>query len=669
MAETTKEKINKVSLENLRKPSDQELDVISKTYEDYYKYKAQRDGCTDQFQGKQLEEFLTTSREMFWNSVVTPSNDLSALNLNLTIGFIRKEVWDFVSRLISQDFKGKMDGEDLDQFGVKVLQAIYDKWRFKSNDKVEKFWQVLYGVVNGTVCEYIGYNNAKLTRRYLREYDKKSGGYKVEEKPDYFWNDVWTETAALEDIYLSKTWERNIQRQGKLIWRNQMAWKDFQRDYHTFDNAEYVYPGNEMAEESLYFRLLKGSGVTSYDMVEVIKEYDVIEDCYTIVANGVWLNPMGKGKGQKKAPMPFNHKQMPFGWTIFKAIDEKFAYGMSMPFELKDYQKILNVSMTMLVEQELRSIDPPILSSDFEAPEFIHGQHKVIPVNDIAAYKLMDVKEGSAAFFNMVNGLQTLMSSQAQGGTQSVTPTKQPKSAREILGLQQQLQQALGNSLLMYYNLLRQEMVLVVKTALQFYPVNKFADVNNRILRAIKIPHTSLSGGGMGSLMVRFVKNKQDDLITYFESIEESMKNGRQTEIIEAPIDIVKDLDFMISDIKLVPAQSSELERQSYMDNIITPMVNIWIPAGLADPSKVMLQWLQKFGEHPADFVSDKILPQMMTQWGNDFKVMMPKQDTKQGANGPQSGNIQQSMTGTKFGNSGNQGGGGGDAQALPIQQ
>lgn len=665
---TTSEKINKVSLENLRKPSDTEFDVISKTYEDYYKYRAQRDGCTDQFQGRQLEQFLTVSRESFWNSVVTPSNDLSALNLNLTIGFIRKEVWDFVSRLISQDFKGKMDGENLDQFGVKVLQAIYDKWRFKSNDKVEKFWQVLYGVVNGTVCEYVGYNNAKLKRRYLREYDKASGGYKVEEKDDYFYNDVWVEIAPLEDIYLSKTWERDIQRQGKLIWRNQMAWRDFKRDYHTFDNAEYVYPGNEMAEDSLYFRLLKGSGVTSFDMVEVLKTYDVIEDTYTIVANGVWLNPMGKGSDQARSPMPFNHKMMPFGWTIFKAIDEKFAYGMSLPFELKDYQKILNVSMTMLVEQELRAIDPPILSSDFEAPEFIHGQHKVIPVNDTNAYKLMDTKEGSAAFFNMVNGLQTLMSSQAQGGTQSVTPTKQPKSAREILGLQQQLQQALGNSLLMYYNLLRQEMMLVVKTALQFYPTNKFADVNNRIIRAIKIPHTALTGGGVGSLVVRFVKNKQDDLISYFESIEESMKNGRQTEIIEAPIDVVKDLDFIVSDIKLVPAQSNELERQSYMDNIITPMINIWIPAGLADPSKVMLQWLQKFGEHPADFVSDKVLPQMMTQWGNDFKLIMPKQDTKQGANGPQSGNIQQSNNGTQFGNSGNQGGGGGNAQPIPQQ-
>ena len=57
--------------------------------------------------------------------------------------------------------------------------------------------------------------------------------------------------------------------------------------------------------------------------IEVIKEYDMILDEYTIVANAVWLNPVGQGKDQKRAPMPFNHKLMPFGWTIWKAIDEK----------------------------------------------------------------------------------------------------------------------------------------------------------------------------------------------------------------------------------------------------------------------------------------------------------------------------------------------------------
>lgn len=666
MADHTSEQKDKVSLENLRKPSDAELDVISKAYEDYYKYKAQRDGCTDQFQGRQLEDFLTTSREMFWNSVVTPSNDLSALDLSLTIGFIRKEVWDFCGQLVAQGFKGKFDGENLDVFGVKVLQGIYDKWRFKSNDKVEKFWQILYGVVNGTVCEYVGYNNAKLKRRFLREYNKELGGYRIEEKDDYYYNDVWTEIAPLEDIYLKKTWERDIQRQGRVIWRHQMSWKDFLMEFKSFDNAEYVYPGNQIAEDSLYFRLLKGSGVTSFDMVEVIKEYDVIEDNYSIIANGVWLNPVGKGKNQQRSPMPFNHKLMPFGWTQWKAIDEKFAYGMSSPFELKDYQKILNTSMTMLVEEELRAIDPPVLSSDFEAPELIFGQHKVIPVNDVNSYKVMDTKEGSNAFFNMMGSLQGLMTSQAQGGMQSMNPSKQPKSSREVLALQDAKQKALGSSLLMYYNMLRQEMMLVIKTALQFYPVNKYANINGRVVRAIKIPHTSLMNGGMGTLNIRFVKSKQDDLITFFESVEESVKNGKMTEIIEAPIDVIKDLEFIINDIKIEPSQSGELEKATFMEQVIKPMIEIYVPAGLADLSKVYMRHLEKLGEHPADFTSDKVMPQLMSSWGNEMNFQMPDPNAKGSAgafgNNKQTDNVKQITTGTANGQNG------GAPTAIPNQ-
>lgn len=666
MAENyTSDKINKtdtskkINLEQVRgNVSDEENKVLSKVYEDYYKYKGQRDSCTDQFQGKQLEQFLTTSREMFWNSVITPSNDLSQLDLSLTIGFIRKEVWDFCSQLTSQGFKGKMEGEQLDIFGVKVLQGIYDKWRFKSNDKVEKFWQILYGVVNGTVCEYVGYNNAKLKRRYLREYSKAEGGYRIEEKEDYYYNDVWTEIAALEDIYLAKTWERDIQRQGKLIWKHQMSWKDFQRDFHTFDNAEYVYPGNMIAENSLYFRLLKGSGTTSFDMVEVLKEYDMIEDEFTIVANCVWLNPVGKGKDQKRSPMPFNHKLMPFGWTIWKAIDEKFAYGMSSPFELKDYQKILNTSMTMLVEEELRAIDPPILSSDFEAPDLIYGQHKVIPVNDINAYKQLVANEGSNSFYMMMNSLQGLMSAQAQGGIQSITPSKQPKSSREVLQQQMIKQQALGNSLLMYYNMLRQEMLLVVKTALQFYPTNKFADQNERVIRAIKIPNTPLTNGGIGTLQIRLVKNKQADIISFFESIEESIKNGKMTEIIEAPIDIVKDLEFMITDIKISPEQSSELERATWVEQVFTPLLANFVQPGLVDPAKLYLRLLEKMGEHPADYSSDKILPQIMSVWGNQLTWNMPDPNAKKGSEtGAQTSNILQTNTGVQNGGAGAQGG------------
>lgn len=652
----------KISLENIRTPSDLELDTVSKVISDFYKFRNLRSGAITQFQNHSLEGYLSKSRELFWNSLKTPSQDLSELNLDLSIGFVRKEVMDFIPRLVGQNFTPRLTGEGLDIFGVKVLQAIYNKWRFKSNDKVEKFWQVLYGQVNGTVPIFVGYNDSHLTRRYLKSYDKETGVADIVEKDEAYWGDVWTEIVPLEDIYLKKTWERNIQKQGRIIWKTEMDWKDFQSEFDTFDNAEYVYPGNQIAEDSLYFRLLDGMGVVASDKVQLLKCYDTIKDEYIAIANGVWLNPVGKGRNQQKSPMPFDHKMMPFVWGITEPVDEKWAYGLSLPFKLKDPHKILNTSVTMMLEREFRAIDPPILTSDFEAPKLIFGQHKTIPVNDVNSYKEMNISEPSPQFYNMMSTMQGFMTSQAQGDQVNAAPSRQPKSAKEVMAVEALRQQALANALTMYYDVIRQETMLVLKTALQFYPIDKYRKEDQRIVRSITLPDSALTTGGVGTLEVRLVNKKQDDMTTFFESVDKSIKNGRTTEIIEAPVELLQNLEFEITNIELEPEKSDDIKKASFFEQVITPMLNIYVPAGVADIGKVYLRHLEKMGEHPADFSSDKILPSLMASWGGQptpggaqqpGQQGQPNQPGAQANNGPQTGAMQQSVTGTRFGSQG----------------
>lgn len=665
-----KEEPDKIALENIRIPSQLELETVSDVWANFYKWRSYRSGSIQQLQGLDLETYLGRSRELFWNAMITSSEDLRALGLEFSIPFVRKETLDYVGKVVGQDIKPRFNGEGLDIFGVKVLQSIYDKWRFKSNDKVEKFWQTLYGTVNGTVPIYVGYNNAKTTRRYLKNYDKKTGDYKLEEKKEPYWNDVWTEIAPLEDIYLPKIYERNIQKQGRMQWKTEMDFKDFKREFRTFDNAEYVHPGNQIAEDSLYFRLLSGSGVTSSDRIQVLKEWDTLSDTFVINANGIWLNPVGKGRKQIVAPNPFDHKMLPFVWGIGEAIDEKFAYGLSLPFKIKDPHKLMNTSYTMLVERELRAIEPPILTSDFDAPKLIFGQNNVIPVNDVNAYKELKISEASGPYFNMMAGLQSVMTSQAQGGAQQTGQGRQPKSAKEAQQMAAMQQQAFSTALLMFYDIIRQETILILKTALQFYPVDKYQKVDSRIIRSLTVPNGALSTGGTGQIEVRFVKKKKADIELFFEAIHKSIMNGKMTEIIEAPISAIQDLEFEITSIDLEPSQSEEMKQTSFIANVINPMINTYIPMGLADPGKVFLRHLEKLGEHPADFASDKALGQLMTLWGEQTNVTLPSPNPNPGGAGggsgpsditkppvsgqqnasPAAGNALQSTNGMKFG-------------------
>lgn len=630
--------------------SDIEIESASETYTKYYKYRSYRSGVIRMFQGYSFDEYLKTSRELFWNSFATKSDDLRDIGLEFSIPFARKETMDFLGRLTSLSVKPKMSGDELDSLGTKILQGLYKKWRFHNNEKVEAFWELLYGLVNGTVCSYIGYNNTKLQRRYLKEYDPKTGEYKIEKEDEKYWDDVCKYIVPVEEIYLPKIWERNIQKQGNLIWRTQMEEADFRAEFGKYPLSKYVFPGMRIAEDSLFFVLLGGTGTTTANKIEVLRSYDWIRDEYKIVAGGLVINRLGKGKNFDVSPMPFEHKMAPFTWGILNPLDEKLAYGLSIPFLVKDPHKILNTSFTMMVERELRAIDPPILTSDLEAPDLIYGQHKVIPVQDVNSYKEFNISEPSNQFFAMMNSLQSNMTAQAQGGSSSVIPSRQPKSAREVMQISNLQQQAMSNAITMYYDIIRQQVELVLKTAFQFYTEEKYANSDKSAIRTLTVSDMPLTLGGVGDMRIKIVNKKSSEYELFLEGIKESVKNGRKTEIVEVPKQFIKNITFSIDSITLEPDNQSELEAQSYVQNIIMPMISTYIPAGVGSMEKTMVRHLEKFGENVSDYASD----QAMQNLASNKTPQTDMQGQKDSA--AASGNMQQVLTGLKYGSQNNQG-------------
>ena len=639
--------------------SEVELEEVGTVYANFYKWKAYRSGLIKHFQNHAFEEMLIASRQLFWNSVTTDSTDLRALGLDFSIPFARKETMDFLGRITSLNIKPKIVGDELDSLGMKTLNGLYKKWRFHSNDKVEKFWEMLYGLVNGTVCSYIGFTNTKLQRRYLREYDYQSGSFKIETKDQIFYNDVSKEIVPIEDIYLPKIYERNIQKQGKLIWKTQMDESEFHSKYdNLYPNAKFAIAGNRIAEDSLYYRLLGGSGTTSYNKIEIMNTYDWETDKHLMVASGMLLNHLGTNQKPTIAPMPFDHKMAPFTWGITSPLDEKIAYGLPTPFLIKDPHKILNVGYTMMVERELRAIDPPVLSSDIESPELIYGQHKVIPVNDVTAYKEFKIAEPSNQYFTMLNSLQSNMTAQAKGGDSDVIPSKQPKSASEVNDISNQQQESMANTVVMYYDLIRQEILLVLKTMLQFYTAQKYDEGDKRVYRDIMVHDSPLTLGGTGNMNIRIVKNKKTDLELWLEAIHRSAVEGKETEIVEVPLEFLQNLEFYISKIELEADTNDQIELASFVANVITPMLNTYVPAGVADIHKTFLRHMEKLGESAADFAADQNskMPTAPAAPGMPGVAVGTSGGGTQTAVPAVNGNLQQSTTGMKFGSQNNRG-------------
>src|ERR1035437_17403 len=658
MPEVTPEmqKLGKIKPEDLMfvdgiKPSEKELTTIGNTYTNYYQWRSFRSGLYLAFRGYDFDRYLTVSRELFWNSLTTKSTDLQGLGLSFQIPFARKEAMDFLSKLTTLNIKPHIVGDALDSVGIKILQGIYKKWTFKSNNKVENFWDLLYGIVNGTVCNYIGYDNTELERRYLSGYNPKNGDYSISTKKERPYNDVCRELVPIEDIYLPKIYERNIQKQGRMIWKTQMEPEDFKVEFGKYPMSKYVFPGSRIAEDSLYFRLLGGTGTTTGRKIEVIRDYNWLTDEYKIVASGILLNRVGDKKDNFDVmPMPFDHKMAPFTWGPLSPLDSKLAYGLSIPFQSKDTDRMLNTFYTMGIERELRAVDPAILSSDIETPEFIFGQHKVIQVGDVNAYKEMKLSEPSNQYFAMMDTLQNNMSAVNQGGDAKASSSRQPTSAREAMQDNQAKQQQMANAVTLYYDLIRQQVLLVLKTALQFYTTEKYENADKNIIRTLMVSDMALTEGGIGNVRIDIVKKKEkNEMELFLDSIKESIMNGKKTEIIHVPLGFLKDLEFYIEKIELEADNPTDLELANFVENVITPMINVYVPAGLADMGKVMMRHMEKMGETPTDFVSDANLSKLAS--GQTINQASPAPEGAApggGAQGQTAGALGQATEGVK---------------------
>ena len=146
-----------------------------------------------------------------------------------------------------------------------------------------------------------------------------------------------------------------MNKQGEMIWRTLLKWNDFQVQYAKFKNKEYVIPGSQFADTSIFTDFLSYD-VRGQDFVEVIKYFNKDKDQYAIIANGVLLNPVRIKDQEEISPLPWNHKELPFSKTIYEPLDANFFYGISLPQKVKDPQTALNRMWQLLLEREQRAV-------------------------------------------------------------------------------------------------------------------------------------------------------------------------------------------------------------------------------------------------------------------------------------------------------------------------
>ncbi len=596
----------KILLEDYYKPPQNIQKEIFDVYEKFLKWRALREQPYKQFNGKSLSDWLQESREKFWGYLpLSEEKDVPQFFFPET----RNQVINILSKIANLKVKPRFDGvENFDIVTSTVLKDLFEYWSRNSNKKIKNFWNFLYTVINGTSVVFVAYRSLIRDLKTIELHDPNTGEtkYKEEEVDN---SEVYEMPCNLEDIYIPKIWEPDIQEQRQLIWRTLMKYGDFKLAFQDYSLVDMVVPGMQFADTSIFAPFISYN-VRGGDFVEVLRYFDCEKDKYMIIANGVLLNPIGKGEKQEIAPMPWNHKKLPFAKSIFEPIDASFFYGMSLPQKVKTPQQALNKMWELMLEREVRSISSPIITTDPSVNlglEFKPGRIYQVQA-DVNQYKELQIAPTSSSFWNALTSLQGIIDKTGSGGLSPIVPSVQPRSATEKAAEEMRKKETAGIYYLFYEDLLEQIAWLAIQNMIQFYTAEKTEKILgqrkfNKILSLIDI---QLAEGGIGNREIRITNKPASSEELRKEAWYRSLFKKEKVEIIEISPKVLKQLKFDVKinfEEELTPSE----EKAMYIDYVMT-LWKLFAPYGLIDPKKVLFRLVEKFGENISDVIPDTLV-------------------------------------------------------------
>jgi hypothetical protein len=615
----------KVLLEEYYRPSRGIQEAIFDVYEKFIRFRSLREQSYKQFNGKMFSDWLQESREKYWGYLPL------SFDLDVPQFFFpetRNQINSILGKVANLRMKPKFEGvKGFDLIKSIILKSLFEAFKRTKNQKIKNFWQFLYTVINGTCVVFVGYKSRQIERKRITLFDAATGETEWDTKSEED-SDVEEVICNLEDIYIPKLWEPDIQEQDEIIWRTLMKWSDFKNTFEGYSLAKYVFPGMQFADQSIFSQFL-AYDVRGSDFVEIIKYFNVPKDRYMVIANGVLLNPI-KEKGKKDeiiSPLPWNHKRLPFAKTVFEPLDANFFYGMPLPQKVKSPQEALNKLWELALDRETRSVSAPIITTDpnaNEGLEFKAGRIYGVGV-PVSEYKELQVAPLSSSYWNMIGSLQSLMQRTGAGGLSVTSSGKQPKSATEKAAEQEAQKESSGLYYLFYQDLLEQTSWLVMENMIQFYTAHKVEECvgDKTFHKVLSLTEMQLAQGGMGNMEVRIADKLSSPSELKNESWFRSLMHKERVEIIECTPKMLQELKF---DIKIdFEYENTPENEQALYTNWANWLMQTFYPLGLVDPKKILFRATEIKGELASDYIPD----QMISDYEQErfgFKQVQPVQ-------------------------------------------
>lgn len=380
---------------------------------------------------RNLIQYLDMSRKR-WNSDGVPRTNLDEWQASVFKPETRNKIISILAAVAQQAPRNNFRGVDKnggDKLKSTVIKDIYDWSLLKEDGDEVSFYAIMDAAIDGTVVRYEGYDERiRITRDILPESDFSTNDIKFKEKTNLE-RKLVTMDVALEDFYPGNIRKRisRMEEQPDCVWRKVMRYNDFRAEFNGWEMSKYVLPGGNITDETYFAQFV--SDTVRYELsqlVEVIRYYSAEADQFIILANGVWINPLGR---EVISPLPFNHKQIPFWGFVYEPFSSEFFYGKSISDKLKDEQDSINALYNMMIDQGFIAANPTMVST---APDMIDDV-QIVPgkINYIGgennSYSQLQIAGPQTSLFNLIqlmtSSIQQSSVDNIQGGIASEAKT------------------------------------------------------------------------------------------------------------------------------------------------------------------------------------------------------------------------------------------------------
>jgi len=625
-------------------PTEAETTLLSEITEKFRETRDQRNRAYNYFDKRNIIDYIEDSVIRFTTNI-DERNDIEDWQARVHDQITRSKVLAVLGKVVSVLPIAKfMARGDEDYRKATILTSLYEY--AEEMDDYEEFmvYFLMEAIVKGTA---IGYEDINTKTRKKRNVKGIGSDMTVSE---YTENTVTLPASIvpLEDFFPASVGITNVKKQPFCFWRSEISWAQFKNEWTMYERSEMVQPFQSLFgkdEFKPYYRDYISDN-TKEGNVEILRYYDVDNDQFIIMANGIWLNPLEIGDAPFVAqPLPFNHKELPFFDTKFDFFGSDFFYGKSLPDRLSAWQDVLNVLTNMTLDQSFLSIFPPILTAGFDDIEddYLRPGRRIpmdtggLPLNQAVMKLDPGVPTGWNQF--ILQYTRRVMEEASVDAVSSGTAGQGDRTtATEIATASEGVTAVLGIFARMAKVAIKRKALLKSANILQVWtdPKNPAvvksvlgedgAEEVNGAFNTFNIRNTVLTGGKRGTKIIEFYKNRESlpgkDKLQAREAIFKK-ETGSEIDIDAITPGYIRNFR---SDVETVVSPKSEgsreVEKAIQLEKI--KVYKTFFP-NLINDEELLATTAEKMGDDPSKIINKNILAPQPETPGGAMDQTMPQ--------------------------------------------